>query len=124
MPMARLVLTIAAALMAAAVALAALGAHAAPDAAHPGGVWWTAVFWHAVSALGLFAVGAAWGRFHWAWGTLGAVLLLVGTMLFSGSLYIQGWTGFGPGTFLAPTGGTLLILAWLAIAIAAARGAR
>lgn len=124
MLMPRILLTVASLLLAAAVALAAIGAHSAPDAAHPGGIWWTAVFWQAVSGLGLFAIGAAWGRFHWAWGTLGAALLVVGIVLFSGTLYIQGISGWGPGTFLTPTGGTLLILAWLAMAVAALRGPR
>lgn len=124
MLMPRILLTVASLLLAAAVALAAVGAHAVPDAAHPGGLWWTAVFWHAIGGLGLFAIGAAWGRFHWAWGTLGAALMLVGVVLFSGTLYVQGANGWGAGTFLAPTGGTLLILAWLAMAVAAARGPR
>lgn len=124
MLMPRILLTIASLLMAAAVALAAVGAHALPVGSHPGDLWWTAVFWHALSALGLFAVGAAWTRFHWAWGTLGAVLMVVGVMLFSGTLYVQGVNGMGQGTFLAPTGGTLLILAWLALAVAALRGSR
>lgn len=124
MHMPRLLLAAASLLLAAAVGLAALGAHAVPDARHPGGIWWTAVFWHALTGIGLFAVGAAWGRFHWAWGTLGAALLVVGVALFSGTLYMQGLNGWGSGTFLAPTGGTLLILGWLALAMAAIRGPR
>lgn len=122
--MPRILLTLASVLLASAVALAAVGAHSAPDASHPGGTWWTAVFWHAVSGLGLFAVGAAWGRFHWAWATLAAVLMVAGVVLFSGTLYIQGISGWGPGTFLTPTGGTLLILAWLSLAMASLRGPR
>ena len=122
--MSRILLSVSSLLLAAAVGIAAIGAHAVPDATHPGGIWWTAVFWHALTGIGLFAVGAAWGRFHWAWGTLGAVLMLAGVVLFSGSLYVQGVIGWGPGTFLAPTGGTLLILAWLALAVAAFRGPR
>jgi uncharacterized membrane protein YgdD (TMEM256/DUF423 family) len=124
MLMPRILLTVASLLMAAAVALAAVGAHALPDIAHPGGIWWTAVFWHAVTGVALFAVGAGWGRFHWAWGTLGAAMMAVGVVLFSGTLYVQGVNGWGQGTFLAPTGGTLLILAWLSLAVAAMRGPR
>jgi uncharacterized membrane protein YgdD (TMEM256/DUF423 family) len=82
------------------------------------------VFWHAISGIGLFAIGAAWGRFHWGWGTLGAALLVVGVVLFSGTLYVQGAGSWGPGTFLTPTGGTLLIMAWLSMAVAAFRGPR
>ena len=122
--MSRIILAIASILMAAAVALAAIGAHTAPDAAHPGGIWWTAVFWHAITALGLFAVGAAWNRFHWAWGTLGSVLLIVGVVLFSGTLYVRGVGAWETGSVLTPTGGTVLILAWLALAVAAVRGPR
>lgn len=124
MLMPRILIATASFLLAAAVALAAIGAHAVPDVTHPGGLWWTAVFWHAISGLGLFAVGAAWGRFDWAWGTLGAALLALGTVLFSGTLYVQGVSSWGSGTFLAPTGGTLLILAWLSLAVAAVRGPR
>lgn len=124
MLMPRILLTVASLLMAAAVALAAVGAHAVPDANHPGGLWWTAVFWHTATGLGLFGVGAAWARLHWAWGTLGSALLVVGVVLFSGTLYTEGVSGLGQGTFLAPTGGTMLILAWLAIAAAALRGPR
>lgn len=124
MLMPRILLSLACFLLAAAVALAAAGAHAVPDAAHPGSAWWTAVFWHAVSGLGLLAVAAAWGRFDWAWGTLGACLMVAGVVLFSGTLYVQGVNGAASGTFLAPTGGTLLILAWLAMAVAALRGPR
>lgn len=122
MLMPRFLLSLASVLLAAAVAFAAVGAHTVPDAAHPGGLWWTAVFWHAVTALGLFVVGAAWSRFHWAWGTLGSALLVLGLVLFSGMLYVQGINGWGPGTFLTPTGGTLLILGWLSLAVAAVRG--
>jgi len=124
MLMPRILLTTASILLAAAVALAAIGAHAVPDANHPGGVWWTAVFWHTATGLGLFGIGAAWNRLHWAWGALGATLLVVGVVLFSGTLYMEGVNGWGAGTFLAPTGGTLLILAWLALAVAAMRGPR
>lgn len=124
MLMSRIVLFIASILLAAAVALAAIGAHAVPDAAHPGGLWWTAVFWHAVTGVGLFAVGAAWGRFHWAWGTLGATLMLVGVVLFSGTLYVKGISAWETGSFLTPTGGTLLVFAWLAMAVAALRNPR
>ncbi|HEY9566975.1 MAG TPA: DUF423 domain-containing protein [Thalassobaculum sp.] len=122
--MPRFLLATASVLLATAVALAAIGAHAAPDVTHPGDLWWTAVFWQAVTGIGLFAIGAAWGRFHWGWGTLGAILLVIGVVLFSGTLYVRGVSGWGPGTFLTPTGGTLLILAWLAMAVAAIRGPR
>ncbi len=124
MLMPRILFATASILLAAAVGLAAIGAHAVPDANHPGGLWWTAVFWHAITGLGLLGVGAGWEKFHWAWGTLGASLLVIGVVLFSGSLYVQGVNGWGKGTFLAPTGGTLLLLAWLAMAVAAMRGPR
>src|SRR3546814_18807060 len=121
MLMPRFLLATASVLLATAVALAAIGAHAAPDVTHPGDLWWTAVFWQAVTGIGLFAIGAAWGRFHWGWGTLGAILLVIGVVLFSGPLYVRGVRGWGPDPFLTPPGGTLLILAWLAMAVAAIR---
>ncbi len=74
--------------------------------------------WHTVALL---AIGLGGGRveggvrrlFH-----LGAAALVVGTILFSGSLYVPAFTGVAPIPMAAPFGGAFLILGWLLLAAA------
>ena len=74
--------------------------------------------WH---GLALLAIGLAGGR---ASGrprrlihvTAGAFLL--GTVLFSGSLYLHALTGAVPIPVLTPLGGGILIVGWLVLAVA------
>ncbi|MCO6437348.1 MAG: DUF423 domain-containing protein [Phycisphaerae bacterium] len=72
-------------------------------------------------ALGLFAVAWMMTRApSWAT-TASAVLLVVGVVLFSGSLYgltLAGWKWLGPVT---PLGGLSMILGWIMLAAAAWR---
>jgi len=102
------------------VALGAFGAHGLRDKVEPVMLetWRTAVHYHLVHALGLILVGIighllpASAGLRWAgW------MLLLGTVLFSGSLYLmvisgQRWLGaitpFGGVAFLAGWG----LLAW------------
>jgi uncharacterized membrane protein YgdD (TMEM256/DUF423 family) len=56
-----------------------------------------------------------------AWSLASLLMLVLGTLLFCGSVLggrLLGWPGA-----LAPTGGTLMILAWIVHAIGALRGA-
>ena len=46
-------------------------------------------------------------------------LFLLGVILFCGSLYIRGLTGFHPIVLLTPFGGVALMLGWLALAASA-----
>jgi uncharacterized membrane protein YgdD (TMEM256/DUF423 family) len=46
-------------------------------------------------------------------------LFLLGMILFCGSLYIRGLTGFHPIVLLTPFGGAALMLGWLALAASA-----
>jgi uncharacterized membrane protein YgdD (TMEM256/DUF423 family) len=105
-------------LLALATALGAFGAHAlkaqlAPDRLQ---VYETAVRYHFFHTLGLLGIGVTM-RFvdgspvRWA-----AVLVLVGVVLFSGSLYAL---TFGAPRFLGvvtPLGGLALIAGWLCFA--------
>ena len=111
------------ALGASGVILGSFGAHALAArlaAAGMKGVWDTAVEFqllHAAALLGLAAWLKAGGGGRWA-----GRLLCLGTVLFSGSLYCMALGGprwVGPVT---PLGGALLILGWIAAALAARLG--
>lgn len=93
------------------VALGAFGAHALRDALDPVRLgWWnTGVqyqMWHAVA---LVALGAA------PLPRLGtsATLLAIGTVLFSGTLYLMALTGARWLGAVTPLGGLLMITGWL-----------
>jgi uncharacterized membrane protein YgdD (TMEM256/DUF423 family) len=49
----------------------------------------------------------------------GAILLLIGLIVFSGDLLARDFLGFRLFPFAAPTGGTLLMLGWLTVAASA-----
>jgi uncharacterized membrane protein YgdD (TMEM256/DUF423 family) len=122
---ARLALVLASLLAFLAVALGAFGAHAlktriAPDMQ---AVWQTAVLYHGWHALALLGVGLLTLHFPDRAGLAWAGWLFVaGIVLFSGSLYALALTSvksFGAAT---PIGGIALLLAWLVVAWAVARG--
>jgi uncharacterized membrane protein YgdD (TMEM256/DUF423 family) len=106
----------------------ALGAHAFEDSLAARGmttVWQTAVLYHLIHTLALFALGvwcASTGNARarsvagWCWAG--------GILLFSGSLYLLALGGpsiLGPVT---PFGGLLLMAGWVAIFISAFRSPR
>ncbi len=104
-----------------AVLFGAFGAHAlkgrlAPELLQ---VYHTAWEYHAMHALGLFAVGVlalqrpASGALRWAAG-----LMLLGLVLFSGSLYLLSLSGVRLWGAVTPFGGVALIAAWLCVAVA------
>lgn len=107
------------------VALGALGAHALEEmlaARETAAVWQTAVLYHLVHALALFALGVwksaagasrARSATAWLWGA--------GIILFSGSLYLRALGApplLGP---LTPVGGLFLLAGWIALFFAAWR---
>ena len=49
--------------------------------------------------------------------TVAALLMVLGTVLFSGDLALIGLFGLRPLPVAAPTGGTILILAWVLVAV-------
>ena len=110
---------LAASLAALAVALGAFGAHALKSTLEASGmmeVWNTAHFYHFAHSLALYALALS------AYFRLGpSVLLLIGILLFSGSLYglaLTDWSWLGPVT---PIGGVSFIAGWIWLAIAARR---
>ncbi len=120
----RLVLSIAAVLMAVAVACGAFGAHAlkARLGADALAVWQTAVNYHAWHALGLLATGMLMLQMPDA-RALGwsAGLLIIGVALFSGSLYALALGAPPKLGIVTPFGGAAFIAGWLTLAIALAR---
>jgi uncharacterized membrane protein YgdD (TMEM256/DUF423 family) len=105
-------------LLALATVLGAFGAHAlkaqlSPDRLQ---VYETAVRYHFFNALGLLGIGLTL-RFvgtpavRWA-----AVLVLVGIVLFSGSLYALTFGAPRPFGIVTPFGGLALIVGWISFA--------
>jgi uncharacterized membrane protein YgdD (TMEM256/DUF423 family) len=70
------------------------------------GTWETAVFYHLVHAVALWARPKT-GWFAW--------LLMGGVGAFSGSLYVYTLTLWKPLVWVTPIGGLLLVLAWVSV---------
>jgi uncharacterized membrane protein YgdD (TMEM256/DUF423 family) len=99
------------------IVLAAAGAHAASAAATSGSAGHMLLF-HAAAVVG----GAALLQHGVAWRPLRIVALagwVLGASLFSGDLALRAFTGHRLFAMAAPTGGIILIAAWLALAGAA-----
>lgn len=109
-------LVVGALLLGAGVLLGALGAHASsPDLpASTRAAWETAATYQMIHGLALFALGAMADRFPAAQVRSHAALLIgLGCVLFSGSIY---WLALGgPGLLgpLTPLGGVTLMIGWI-----------
>ena len=75
-----------------------------------------AVRYQMYHALGLLAVG--WAASRWPAGAIGAagILFIVGTVIFSGSLYVLVLTGQRWLGAITPLGGVAFIAGWLLLA--------
>jgi uncharacterized membrane protein YgdD (TMEM256/DUF423 family) len=111
-------LSLAAFLLALAVGLGAFGAHALATMVDVKALanWQTAVQYHFIHALALFVL-AVWMRLgapsyvaKVSWG------LVLGTLLFSGSLYAYVLTAWKPLVFFTPIGGSVWLFTWLVLA--------
>lgn len=95
------------------------GAHVVKDPT-PLALFRTAVQYHMFHALGLLALGVVaavlrpTALFVWAGG-----LMLVGILLFCGSLYVHALTGYGSLSRVTPIGGAAFIAAWALFAVGA-----
>ena len=123
----RYAIAVGAVAMAVAVVLGAFGAHAlkARLAVDAMATWQTAVQYQAWHALGLMGVGLWMER----WPErrvlrVAAWLLVVGILLFSGSLYAVALTGLRALGAITPIGGIAWIVAWVLVAVAALRTSR
>lgn len=112
-------ITIAASLGALGVILGAFGAHGlektfAEVGAKAPGWWQTAVFYHLIHTLLLFAIASRspekQSRLAW-WS------LVIGILLFSGSLYIMAVTGITKLGIITPLGGLAFIIGWISLAV-------
>jgi uncharacterized membrane protein YgdD (TMEM256/DUF423 family) len=97
------------------IILAAAGAHAAPGAGLDSAAYM--LLFHAAAVLG----GAALLQQGLLWRPLALAALaawIVGAALFSGDVALRVFTGHRLFPMAAPTGGIILIAAWLALAAA------
>ena len=100
--------------MAFGVALGAFGAHALRQRLEPDllAIYGTGVQYHLVHALGIFA--AAWlaGEDQGRAARVAGALMVLGILLFSGSLYLLALTGIRGFGAITPLGGVAWIVAW------------
>ena len=98
------------------IVLAAAGAHVAPGSGLDGAAYM--LLFHAAAILG----GAALMQQGALWRPLALIVLaawVLGATLFSGDIALRAFTGHRLFPFAAPTGGFILIAAWLGLAAAA-----
>ena len=104
------------------VALGAFGAHGLKTRVTPEmlTVWQTGVFYHLVHALGLLLVGILSHLMPEAVMVRNAGwAILLGMVLFSGSLYALVLTGIKPLGMITPFGGIAFLVGWLLLGAAA-----
>jgi uncharacterized membrane protein YgdD (TMEM256/DUF423 family) len=116
---------IGAVLMALAVGMGAFGAHALRNKldAYSMSVYERAAFYHFIHALGILLVSllARTSTISIAGETRIAWLLLIGIILFSGSLYALALSGVRILGAITPVGGIAFIAGWILLAYEAAR---
>jgi uncharacterized membrane protein YgdD (TMEM256/DUF423 family) len=107
-----------------AVAAGAFGAHGLRTRLSPESlaVFETAARYQMYHALGLLAVAWSVGRWPGVWPERAGWLFLLGTLLFSGSLYGLALTEFTWLGAITPLGGTAFLAGWLCLALSARAG--
>jgi uncharacterized membrane protein YgdD (TMEM256/DUF423 family) len=118
---------VAAFLLALGVALGAFGAHGLRARLESSGmtsVYEKAVFYHFIHAIGILLVAllAKTSTITPAGGDRVGWLLLVGIILFSGSLYVLAFTGIRILGAITPLGGIAFIAGWVLLLFEALRG--
>ncbi|MGY8780250.1 MAG: DUF423 domain-containing protein [Fidelibacterota bacterium] len=106
-------------LAALAVTLGAFGAHGLKSKVSPAdlAIFETSVRYHMYHALGLILIGILGFHYNFQIIQLPAVLLSIGILLFSGSLYILVFAGLRWMGAITPIGGIALIAGWILLAI-------
>jgi uncharacterized membrane protein YgdD (TMEM256/DUF423 family) len=112
----RLLISLAAIMGACGVILAAAAAHL-PDATRPAAASSMLLF-HATAAIATIAV-ADRAIIHAKLGVVAAAGFVIAASLFAGDLTLRQYGGHGLFPMAAPSGGTLLILSWLVLAVSA-----
>lgn len=110
-----------------AVALGAFGAHALKEKLSERylAIWETAVQYQMFHAIGLLVIGVLVGTsilggttpLNWS-----GYLILAGTIIFSGSLYVLSLSGIGVLGAITPIGGVLFIAGWIMLIVAVIKG--
>lgn len=121
----RVYVRIAAALGALAVILGAFGAHFLEDVLKPEqlSAFQTGVSYQFYHVFALFVVGLLYKRYHNENLRKAAQFFIMGTVVFSGSLYVStalkasGMEGLGKFSFVTPIGGLMLIVGWIYLLI-------
>jgi uncharacterized membrane protein YgdD (TMEM256/DUF423 family) len=100
------------------VALGAAGAHALANLPELTQSWFrTALQYQQFHALGLLAIGLLADRLTSRWISAAGWLMLTGTLLFSGNLYLRSLADVHTLHAVTPFGGGAFILGWLALAV-------
>lgn len=99
-----------------AVITGAFGAHALQPvlSTHQASIWQTATEYQIYHALGLIGLGI-WADKHNQdkWIKFGGLCLILGIIIFSGSLYVLALSGIRQLGMITPIGGILFILGWI-----------
>lgn len=98
------------------VLLGAFGAHGLRQKISPDmlSIWNTGVLYHMLHCLGLAIVGLSWklvGENQWL--TYSGWAMILGVLVFSGSLYILAVTGVRWMGAITPLGGLSFLIGWL-----------
>lgn len=103
------------------VAAGAFGAHAIRSAVTPQmlSTWNTGVLYQLVHGLGLMLTAQLYASSKHGLLRLACYVMLAGTLLFSGSLYLLVLTGTVWFAYITPIGGVLFLTAWVLVAMAA-----
>lgn len=110
-----------AALLALAVGLGAFGAHALKThlSSEMLEIWETGVKYHFYHALGLLLIGVLAFSMPSVYLKWSAILLFIGIVLFSGSLYAMALSGIKMLGAITPIGGVSFIAGWVLLIFAA-----
>jgi len=95
-----------------AIVMGAVGAHAVADA-HGAALVETASIYELVHAVVILWLGGAHGKYA----ALARWALMIGTVLFCGTIYLKAVAGWDGAVRLAPLGGVSFMLGWLLIAL-------
>jgi uncharacterized membrane protein YgdD (TMEM256/DUF423 family) len=103
------------------VAFGAFGAHALKSTLEDNDrvdTYETASDYHLIHAVALLGVAWVAAQYGGVWATRAAWLMLAGTVVFSGSLYLLAITDAGFLGAVAPLGGLMLLVGWACVGLA------